>query len=99
MIKKGSYVEIEVLILKSNERAPQVPEDTKLVPLMMRVKGTLLSDAKLEEIVEITTDTQRVETGKLIKKDPAYLHNFGEYVEELKTIRNIILSETGDLNE
>ncbi len=99
MIKKNSYVEIEVTILKNNERAPRVPEDTKLVPLKMRVKGVLLSDAKIGDNVKIKTDTNRVEEGILIKNNPAYLHNFGDFVKELKEVRNIILAETGDLNE
>ena len=99
MIKKDNYVEIEVTILKENNRAPQVPEDTKLVPLKVRVKGVLLSEAKIGEIATIKTSTNRIETGILIKENPAYLHNFGEFVSELNEVRNIILTEAGDLDE
>lgn len=99
MINKGSYVEIEVTILNSDERAPRVPEDTKAVPLKMIVKGTLLNDSNLGEIVKIVTPTKRIEEGILINKDPAFYHNFGGFVEELKRVREIILAEVGDFNE
>jgi len=39
LAKKGDWVQIQVTILHPEERAPQVPEDTKKVPLEMRVKG------------------------------------------------------------
>ena len=33
--KKNDWVEIENLVLTPDERAPQVPDDTKATPLMM----------------------------------------------------------------
>ncbi len=37
--KKGDWVQIHQIVLKPEERAPQVPEDTKKVPLEFWVKG------------------------------------------------------------
>lgn len=85
--KKGDWVQIEVTILSPKERAPQVPEDTKNVPLQMRVKGFLLNEnALIGENVDIQTMTGRIVTGKLVSVNPKYEHDFGEPVPELITI-------------
>ena len=86
MVKKGSWVEIHRVILKAGERAPQVPEDTKVVPLEMKVRGFLLSDAGLYEQVEIRTLSGRILSGKFIKKNPGYSHSFGRPIAPLITI-------------
>ena len=54
-IQKGTWVEIHNIILQAKERAPQVPEDTRHVPLEMRVKGFLVTPATIGEDVEIET--------------------------------------------
>ena len=38
MVKKGTWVLIHRNILEPEERAPQVPDDTKKVPLEMWIK-------------------------------------------------------------
>ncbi|MFN3329232.1 MAG: 2-amino-4-oxopentanoate thiolase subunit OrtA [Fervidobacterium sp.] len=87
MAKKGDWVQIEKVILSPQERAPQVPEDTKSVPLSMRVKGFLLDEsAKIGNNVRIKTLTGRVVEGKLVAINPKYEHDFGEPVPELLTI-------------
>ena len=86
MIKKGEWVRIHKVILKPSERAPQVPEDTKKVPLEMWVKGFLNADSKIGDEVTITTVTGRTETGTLIEVDPYYEHSFGKFVPELLAI-------------
>lgn len=86
MVKKGQWVIIHRNILSPAERAPQVPEDTKLVPLEMWVKGYLNHDAEIGQEVEITTRTKRVETGKLLEVNPYYKHDFGKFVPELLQI-------------
>ena len=86
MIKKGEWVRIHKVILKPSERAPQVPDDTKKVPLEMWVKGFLNADAKMGDEVEITTVTGRKETGTLIEVNPYYEHSFGKFVPELLAI-------------
>jgi len=85
-VPKGSWVQIEQVVLKPEERAPQVPEDTKAVPLMLWVKGTLLEDASLGETVEIETAIGRRLTGKLVAENPPYTHGFGRPVPELLSV-------------
>ncbi|MCD4711953.1 MAG: 2-amino-4-ketopentanoate thiolase [Clostridiales bacterium] len=84
--KKGEWVKIYRVILKPEERAPQVPDDTKLVPLEMWVKGFITADAELGDIVEVKTITGRMESGKLVEINPTYTHSFGNFVPELLQI-------------
>ncbi|MGQ9856618.1 MAG: 2-amino-4-oxopentanoate thiolase subunit OrtA [Fervidobacterium sp.] len=85
--KKGDWVQVQVRILEPNERAPQVPEDTKKVPLEMRVKGFLIDEkAEIGNTVNIKTPTGRIVSGTLVAINPKYEHDFGEPVPELITI-------------
>ncbi len=86
MIKKGTWVLIHRNILTPSERAPQVPEDTKKVPLEMWVKGYLEKDAKLGEEAEVVTRTGRKESGTLLEAEPCYKHDYGRFVPELQVI-------------
>lgn len=86
MVKKGEWVIIHRNILTPEQRAPQVPDDTKKVPLEMWVKGYLNKDAEIGEEVEITTRTKRIETGTLLEVNPYYKHDFGKFVPELLRI-------------
>ena len=86
IVKKGSWVEIHNIVLKTGERAQNIPDDTKGVPLEMRVKGFLLSDAKIGDEVEITTPAKRVIRGRLDCVNPAYDHGFGPPIPELVNI-------------
>lgn len=94
MIKKGEWVRIHKIILSPSERAPQVPDDTKAVPLEMWDKGFLLADSELGDEVEIETVTGRRETGTLIEINPYYDHDYGKFVPELlaidKQVRGIV---------
>ena len=65
MIEKGTYVRIRKTILKPTERADNLPEETKLVPFKMWVKGYLQEESDLFDIVTIKTTTGRIETGRL----------------------------------
>ena len=86
MIKKGAWVRIHKIILESSERAPQVPEDTKKVPLEMWDKGFLLADGEIGDEVMIETVTGRREQGTLIEVNPHYDHDYGTFIPELLTI-------------
>lgn len=86
MIKKGEWVIIHRNILTPSERAPQVPDDTKQVPLEMWVKGYLNHDAEIGDEVTVTTLTKRTETGTLLEAHPSYKHDFGVFVPELHYI-------------
>jgi len=83
---KGDWVSIHNIVLKTSERAPQVPEDTKKVPLECWVKGFLQSDGEVGEEVEVKTITGRIEKGKLIEVNPTHKHNYGKFVPELLRI-------------
>lgn len=89
MIKKGSWVQIKKVILKPNERAENIPLNTKKVPLLMWVKGYLLSNAEIGDTVEVKTITGRTESGELIIEKPSYLHTYGEYIPEIQEIDRI----------
>lgn len=97
MIKKGSYVTVKKVVLNKDERSANLPEDTKKVDLVMKVKGITLHDAKLNEMVEITTTTGRIVKGELIELNPNYTHSFGSHIEEIEKMKKIILSETEDI--
>ncbi|MEG0829361.1 MAG: 2-amino-4-oxopentanoate thiolase subunit OrtA [Anaerovoracaceae bacterium] len=86
MIKKGEWVRIHKNILKPEERAPQVPDDTKKCPLELWVKGFLQADANMGDEVEILTVTGRKEVGNLIEVNSYYTHDFGKFIPELLTI-------------
>jgi len=83
MIKKGEWVLIHRNVLEPSQRAPQVPEDTKNVPLEMWIKGYLQEDANIGDEVTVITRTKRTEKGKLLEANPYYKHDFGKFVPEL----------------
>ena len=100
--KKGDWVKIHNVVLTPEQRAPQVPEDTKKVPLEMWDKGFLLNDeASIGENVEVETYIGRKISGKLIEVAPYYDHDFGKCVPELlyvgRQLRGIL--EDGEENE
>lgn len=88
IVKKGSYVEIKLTLLKPEERMEGLPEDTQKVPYDVRIKGFLLEDKSLGEEVEIETALHRKVKGTLIAVNPPFQHNFGEPVRELLEIGN-----------
>jgi hypothetical protein len=85
-IAAGTWVEIHRIVLRPGERAAQIPEDTKAVPLEMRVKGFLVEPAALGEEAEIRTAAGRRLRGTFTEVNPAYTHSFGPPVPELSTI-------------
>ncbi|QNO14744.1 2-amino-4-ketopentanoate thiolase [Alkalicella caledoniensis] len=97
-VPKGSYVEITKEVLSQNQRAPQIPEDTKKTPLMMKVKGFLLEDGEIGETVKIKTVLGREQEGSLTSDNPRYSHDFGDIVPEIFKVRDSIKNfmKTGD---
>ncbi|MBN2219919.1 MAG: 2-amino-4-ketopentanoate thiolase [Kosmotogaceae bacterium] len=86
---KGQWVQIHRVILTAGERAPSVPEDTKEVPLELRVRGFLLEEkSEVGETVTIETPSGRKVSGKLEAVEPAHTHNFGDYIPELSEAGN-----------
>lgn len=81
--KKGDWVNVYNVLLKPEERAPQVPEDTKKVPLEMWVKGFIQHDTEIGDMATIKTMIGREVTGKLVEVNPSYKHSFGNTVPEV----------------
>jgi hypothetical protein len=97
--KKGDWVQIHFIALNPEERSEHLPDDTKQLPLEIRIKGFLKDkEAELNEIVTIKTPIGRLIKGRLEKINPRYEHNFGEPVPELLHINSDIL-KIGDVNE
>ncbi len=80
-------MKISDTILKVGERAPNIPEETAKVPLVMHLNGFLVSDeSKLGDHVTIETLSGRMISGDLIEINPRYTHSFGEFIPELGEI-------------
>lgn len=86
LVDKGSWVEIHRIVLPAGERAPQVPEDTRRVPLEMRVRGFLVEAAAVGDEAEILTPAGRRLRGRLDAVNPAYDHGFGRPIPALKSL-------------
>lgn len=99
--KKGGWVRIYDVVLTSEERAPQVPDDTKNVPLERWVTGLLVEDtAEIGDKVTVETLTGRKVTGELVEIAPTYRHSFGNHVPELlkigRDLREILFGGEAD---
>lgn len=82
--KKGDWVRIHSIVLEAGERASNLPEDTRKVPLEMWDKGFLLDDrAEIGDLVEIESYIGRRVKGSLVEINPYYGHDFGRLVPEL----------------
>ncbi|KAB3527653.1 2-amino-4-oxopentanoate thiolase subunit OrtA [Alkaliphilus serpentinus] len=86
MVKKGTWVRIHDIVLTSAERSPNIPEDTKEVPLEMWTKGFLQGDAVVGDVVKVRTITGRDVKGKLVEANPHYDHDYGRFVPEILEI-------------
>ena len=88
--KVGDFVRIHNIVLKVGERADNLPEDTKKVPLEMwngQIQTILLEkEAEIGEEVEVITITGRKVKGILVEINPVYRHNYGEFVPEILQI-------------
>ena len=84
--KTGDWVQIHQIVLKPEERADHLPEDTKKVPLELWVKGFARRGGKTGDEIEIETITGRRIKGELVRVNPRYIHDFGDYVPELTKI-------------
>ena len=86
LIPKGTWVEIEQIVLQPDQRAPSLPEETRKVPYVLRVSGFLIEAGELGEVVKIKTIIGRQLSGTLLVVNPSYSHSFGKTVPELLTI-------------
>ncbi len=86
IIAAGTWVEIHSVVLEPSQRAARIPDDTKRLPLEMRVKGFLAMPAKPGDSVEIITPSGRRLCGTLASVNPVYSHGFGAPIPELAHI-------------
>ena len=86
MIKSGTWVEIERVLLAPSMRAANLPEDTAKTPYLLRLSGFLQQDAELGQEVAIKSLIGREHRGILRLVNPSYSHSFGATVPELLTI-------------
>lgn len=97
--KKGDWVEIQEVLLKPEERAPQVPDDTKEVPLVQWIRGLMVTDeATIGDQIEIETIIGRSVRGQLCAINPRHVHDFGESVKELIQVGMELRREIEELN-
>jgi hypothetical protein len=91
----GTWVQVERTILMSGERSKNLPEETRECPLVLWVKGFLLEEAGMGQVVEIRTIIGRRQRGRLFAVNPPYEHNFGKPITELLTVgeelRNLLV--------
>lgn len=83
---QGTWVEIHRVVLSPEDRAQKVPDDTRRVPLEMKVKGFLVREGTVGEETEILTLSGRRLRGTLARLEPAYTHGFGPPIPELAAI-------------
>lgn len=85
--KKGDWVRVHNTVLTLGERAPQVPDETKAVPLEMWVNGFLLEDeARIGQQATVQTLAGREIKGELTAIRPVYQVDYGEPQAELLRI-------------
>ena len=82
-VEKGTWVEIESIVLKPEERAPGLPEDTAATPYVLRLSGFLTEKAEVGQEVSVTSLIGRTHRGVLREVNPSYGHSFGATVPEL----------------
>lgn len=83
MIEKDTWVRIHALVLTPEERAANIPEDSKKVPLEFWTKGYLLEKAQIGDRVQVKTKAGRIVEGNLIEVNPQYTLDYGKLVPEL----------------
>lgn len=85
-VAKGTWVEIESVVLKPEERAPGLPEDTAATPYVLRLSGFLTEEAEVGHEVAVRSLIGRTHRGVLRQVNPSYGHSFGGTVPELLAI-------------
>ncbi|NLY36027.1 MAG: 2-amino-4-ketopentanoate thiolase [Tissierellia bacterium] len=83
MIEKNTWVRINDVLLQPEERADNIPEDTKAVPMEFWTKGYLLEDANMGDPVKVRTKAGRVVEGNLVEVNPQHQLDYGKLVPEL----------------
>lgn len=82
--KAGDWVRIHNIVLRPSERASNIPEDTRDVPLEMWDKGFLMDkEANIGDTVRVESYIGREVEGKMVEVNPYWEHDYGRAVPEL----------------
>lgn len=82
--KAGDWVRIYNIVLEPGERASNIPEDTRDVPLEMWDKGFLMDkEANIGDTVRVESYIGREVEGKMVEVNPYWEHDYGRAVPEL----------------
>ena len=82
-IPAGSWVEIQQVVLRAGERAPNVPPDTAQVEFVARIRGFLIGSARRGDDVTVRTLAGREVSGVLTALNPRNPADYGNPVPEL----------------
>jgi hypothetical protein len=82
-IPVGSWVEIQQVVLRAGERAPNVPPDTAQVDFVARIRGFLTTAAAMGDAVTVRTLLGREVGGILTGVNPRNPADYGNPVPEL----------------
>lgn len=82
-IPAGSWVEIQQVVLRAGQRAPNVPPDTAHVDFVARIRGFLIASAPIGDEVVVRTLVGREVSGMLTAVNPRNPADFGDPVPEL----------------
>ncbi|SUY46131.1 Uncharacterised protein [Clostridium putrefaciens] len=86
MIRKGTWIEIEEVVLEVDDRASNIPIETKATPLKCWIRGYCMEDCDLGEYVQVKTNIGRIAKGVVVEVEPGYYHTYGKYVSEISRI-------------
>ncbi|KAJ50276.1 hypothetical protein CTM_18575 [Clostridium tetanomorphum DSM 665] len=86
MIKKGTWVEVEEIVLAPEDRAKNIPEETRKTPLKCWIRGNCLDDCDIGSEVQNILVVGRMLLKFLKIKSQMYYHSFGKYVKEIEYI-------------
>ncbi len=92
----GQWVEIGWVALSTGARAENIPDSTKTVPLLARVKGFALEPGEIGEVISVKTRTGRILQGELLAINPSYTHSFGEIPPQLIDVGHKLRELLGD---
>ena len=73
----GSWVEIAWVAMTPSERAEQLPESSKTVPVVAKVRGFALESVALGAELSVKTLAGRTLSGTLVDLSPGHTHSFG----------------------
>ena len=82
-VRAGGWVELSLVVLEPDGRAPGLPADTAATPYAARVKGFLENAAAVGDSAAVRTLAGRRVEGTLVRLDPEPGHSFGGPVREL----------------